>query len=264
MGKLVNKFGAEFLKMKGTWLVWIHLLMPFVGIVIFLLYYRSTGWNDWGKISGYIECLAIVCPTLVGMICAMSADQEKHAGHLQNILSVTKSRIACLVAKGGVLLLCNLGAMLLAVVGFALGFHLWVSDLNVAPGFYIVLTMMLWLPQFFSYCFHLFLGLRFSKGITIGAGIVESLLAALLLTGLGDGIWQYIPCAWAGRFSVYYMMDVKEKMGGILGSGQAEYMAVQSAGQMNVGIVWMAALTAVAAAALFCWLNVYEGGKIED
>ncbi|MDE6616166.1 MAG: hypothetical protein K2K35_06330, partial [Lachnospiraceae bacterium] len=39
-----------------------------------------------------------------------------------------------------------------------------------------------------------------NNGVKTWLGITESLLAAIMLTGLGDGIWMYIPAAWAPRF----------------------------------------------------------------
>lgn len=53
------------------------------------------------------------------------------------------------------------------------------------------------------YSFHLFLAFRFNKAISIGVGITESLISALFLTGLGDGIWSYVPCSWSARFVTY-------------------------------------------------------------
>ena len=38
---------------------------------------------------------------------------------------------------------------------------------------------------------HLFVSFQFGKGASIGLGIVEALLVALLLTGLGDRIWPF-------------------------------------------------------------------------
>lgn len=39
------------------------------------------------------------------------------------------------------------------------------------------------------------------------AGITEGLAAALLLTGLGDGIWCYVPCAWAARLTTCMVLQ---------------------------------------------------------
>lgn len=253
MGKLGGSLTAEFMKMRRTWLLWIHLVMPLAGIVVFLLYYRISAWSDWGKISGYMEVLSAVSPTLAGIICALAADQEKQAGHLQNLLGGTESRTLNVGAKLGMLLLWNLAAMLLAVTGFGAGFWLWVSKLSLPGSFYFVLTALLWLPQILSYCFHFFLGLRFSKGVTIGVGIVESLLASLLMTGLGEGIWQYFPCAWAGRLTRYYVLYINENINSFLLTEP-----------VKVGIILMGVFTLAGTVLMFSWVHVYEGSQAED
>ena len=56
------------------------------------------------------------------------------------------------------------------------------------------------------YAFHLFLSLCFGKAASMAAGIVEAVLAALMLTGLGDGCWPVVPCAWSGRWSSYLLL----------------------------------------------------------
>ena len=46
----------------------------------------------------------------------------------------------------------------------------------------------------------------FGKGASIGIGIIGSLISALMLTGLGDGIWQVIPWAYSMRLSSYFIL----------------------------------------------------------
>ncbi|CUX27537.1 lantibiotic immunity ABC transporter MutG family permease subunit [Clostridium sp. C105KSO13] len=253
MGKLGRAMASEFLKMRRTWILWIHVVMPVTGIFIFLLYYRYAGGTNWGKISGYMEVLALVCPTLVGIICALAADQEKEAGHLQNLFGVTKSRCFIMAEKLALLLICNLAALFLAAEGFGIGFGGGQSNLEIPGNFYVIMTVFLWLPQFFAYCFHLYLGLRFSKGITIGAGIVESLLAALFLTGMGDEIWVFFPCAWAERFIMYYTLYIRGKI-------NISFLT----GQVKVGIILAGLLTLAGGVLFFAWIHVYEGSGVED
>lgn len=45
------------------------------------------------------------------------------------------------------------------------------------------------------YLLHLVIAFLFDSGATIGLGIFEVLVSALLLTGLGDNIWQFVPAA---------------------------------------------------------------------
>ncbi|NRX93591.1 lantibiotic protection ABC transporter MutG family permease subunit [Clostridium beijerinckii] len=44
------------------------------------------------------------------------------------------------------------------------------------------------------------MSIKLGSGASIGMGILEGLLSALLITGLGDGIWQWIPCGWSVKF----------------------------------------------------------------
>ncbi len=53
------------------------------------------------------------------------------------------------------------------------------------------------------YLIHLFVGMSFGKGASMGLGIAGSLIAALMITGLGDATWKYIPWAWGVRAMDY-------------------------------------------------------------
>lgn len=253
MGKL-KRMGAELLKIRRTWILWLHVLMPLVGIGLFLFYYHISAWSDWGKISAYVQALAVVCPTLIGFVCALSAEQEVQAGHFQNFLGTGRHREGNLAVKLVVLMLLGLLAMVLAVGGFGIGYRLTVSDMRAPVGMYAVVLMLLWILQIFEYCFHIFLGIRFSKGVSVGAGIVESLIAALMLTGLGEGIWQWVPCAWAVRFTGYYIENTAN------GGTTTALMGAQ----MKLGGVTALGITLVAVVLLFLWFHGYEGKRLED
>lgn len=51
----------------------------------------------------------------------------------------------------------------------------------------------------------LFLAMRFGSGACLAAGVTQSLIAALLFTGLGDGLWMWFPCGWSGHLLLYYV-----------------------------------------------------------
>lgn len=249
---LLKLLFAENLKMRRTWILWLHIVMPLLGILVFLWYYSFSIWSDWGKISGYVEVVAVICPSLVGFVCAMSVEQEKQAGHFQNFLGIGTYKRKNLAVKLCSLMLWNLAAVVLTIGGFAFGFYIFVSKLQLPMGFYFKLILMIWGSQLFCYCFHLFLGLRFSKGITIGVGIVESLISALMMTGMGEGIWQWMPCSWAGRLTAYYVKGVAE--------GNCELLK----GQAEKGSIVAVAITLLGVLLLFLWFGRFEGNRIED
>ncbi len=68
--------------------------------------------------------------------------------------------------------------------------------------FYSYVGLFLLTSTVILYLLHLLIAFLFGSGATIGLGIFEVLVSALLLTGLGDGIWQFVPCAWPARLMV--------------------------------------------------------------
>jgi ABC-2 type transport system permease protein len=52
---------------------------------------------------------------------------------------------------------------------------------------------------------HILCSFQFGTGASIGLGIAETLISALTLTGLGEGIWKWIPCSWGVRLCDYYL-----------------------------------------------------------
>ena len=75
----------------------------------------------------------------------------------------------------------------------------------MAYSFYWIAVGIMLGGNLLLYILHLFLAMRFNKGVTIGLGIAESLLSAVLMTGLGDGVWIYVPAVWANRMAGYVM-----------------------------------------------------------
>ena len=58
------------------------------------------------------------------------------------------------------------------------------------------------------YIFHSFLFLCFGSSINLFAGICETVMSMVFLTGLGDGIWKFMPFAMGARgANVLYFID---------------------------------------------------------
>ena len=76
MGKIKKLVGSEFLKLKGTWIFWIHLGVPVAGAGLFLLY-GVAAKREWQSVlEFYAETLAIVYPSVSAIICMQSVMQE--------------------------------------------------------------------------------------------------------------------------------------------------------------------------------------------
>lgn len=198
--KILRLMKADFIKMKHTPFYWIHIYLPIIGILMFLGYYSFSILGSIGKVNGYLDALSLVFPVLTGIICSMIIEQEVMAGKFKEMLSIEYGKTISLLSKILVVLVMGFFSLSLAVGGFFIGFE-YILKQNILPfKFYAILTLLIFMAQIFIYLFHLWLSIKFGSGASIGMGIFEGLFSALIITGLGDGIWQWIPCAWSIRF----------------------------------------------------------------
>lgn len=174
-------------------MLWIHALIPLTAAILFITYYSVSSWKTEAKISGYLEVIGIAFPLMIGLITGKAAEQEGQAGNFQTMLCGVKSRAVAYVSKLVVMLLLGTLSIMIATEVFAVGFQ-------TIPGMmYVKAEGLLIAGSVFLYILHLSVSLRYGRGASIGLGIVESLISALALTGLGDGKWYYIPCTWSAR-----------------------------------------------------------------
>ncbi|MCM3735242.1 lantibiotic immunity ABC transporter MutG family permease subunit [Bacillus cytotoxicus] len=250
MGVLSRILRADFLKMKHTVFFWIHIAMPIIGIVLFLSYYSFSKLDSISKVPGYIQVLSIAFPLLISVVSSLVVEQEALAGNFTELLSTEYGKRKAFISKVCLLLICGFCSTIVAVVGFAGGFHFLLGQNELPLSFYFGISFVLFGCQIFMYLFHLFLNFRFSKGASIGVGIMECLVAALMYTGLGDLIWKYIPCAWGMRLSnSFFAYKLNPD----------SFHALQADAEM--GAVICICLTIIAFVMSLIWFSYYEGRK---
>lgn len=248
--ELYRDIQGELWKMRHTLIPALHILIPALGILVFLFYYSFTAWSDEGKISGYIQTLSIALPLVVSGVCSMSVEMEEK-GRFQTFLGVAVYRRNPLLAKYLVLAGLGFAAILFAVFGFAGGFWMLSGREALSAGEYLALACVLWMEGMNLYLLHLFLNLIFSKSISLCVGMAELVVSALFLTGLGEGRWQFFPCAWGGRWGGYLLQCWIGN-----GAAQTEYMVKSLA----VG----AAVSVLLWCGIFLWFPFYEGRPGKD
>lgn len=194
---MIQLLWAEFLKYKRTFVPWIHVLLPAGVAVLTAVFGWLTPAYSWASItSGYLQVLGLAFPLVIAIICSKVVELEAEAGCFQPVLASSQRKILYFV-KFVSLILMEIVAVFLALSVFGL---LYPSDANIFYlAFYGYAGLLLMGSTVVLYLLHLVLAFLFGSGATIGLGIFEVLISALLLTGLGDGIWQFIPCAWPAR-----------------------------------------------------------------
>lgn len=247
MMALLRCIESDFYKLRHTPILWLHLLIPMAGALLFLGYYATSSWNVSTKISGYLETLAVVFPLLIGLMSALVIAQEEQAGNFQTLLCGTKSKFITYLSKLIVLLLLGSFSIALAVGTFALVFQ------TAALWFYLKATGVLVVGNIFLYILHVFVSLQFGRGASIGLGIWGSLVSALMLTGLGDKIWCWTPWAWGGRLCDYLVLEA---------TNPSAFTMVSSG--MYKGILTMILFVGLSALASLLWFRQWEGRRSYD
>lgn len=257
MGKIKKLVGSEFLKLKGTWIFWIHLGVPVAGAGLFLLY-GVAAKREWQSVlEFYAETLAIVYPSVSAIICMQSVMQELKAGNFQNLLCVSTLRWSATLRKILTLWILGLAASLLAFLLFGMGVWGTKAAWNLSVKEYLICGLILWITQAGIYLLHFFLAMRFGSGACLAAGVTQSLIAALLFTGLGDGLWMWFPCGWSGHLLLYY---VKWKTESELFKMAGEMLKEQ----IRTGVLSMVGMT-ITGLILWCiWIQHHDRKSISQ
>lgn len=250
MSQLKRLLKADIMKLKSTQIIWIHFYIPILGLIIFLSYFSFSPWDSFAKVSVYFKVLCMAFPILISMITSMAAEQEYIAGEFKNILSHSGTKFLSFVSKYILFILLGLLATILAVIGFYIGFYF--IEGNIYPfTMYLSVVGILIFSNMIIYMIHFFLSFRFSKSISIGVGILESLILALFRTGMGDGIWPFYPSAWSIRFIGSLMMKYQDT-NNLLDPA------------LHFGIIISIVVTILSFIIMLIWFGKWEGKKLED
>lgn len=200
---MIKIIKSEIYKIKGTWLPWIHIVLPIAYSLLFYLASKTTGLKNFEEsdiVQTYFVLLGAVIPIILSFISSKVVDMEMGAGKFQVLLSTTKSRTKAFLGKLLVLELGFVISLSLSVVIFALltGYQ-HISDWLIE--FFLILISSLSL-----YMIHLWVSIELSSGASIGLSFLETMIALLSMTAIGDSIWYFIPCTWSSRLPAMYII----------------------------------------------------------
>lgn len=240
----MKQLKAEFLKIRHTFLIPLHIFVPGIAAVLFLLWTRASARLQF---LVYAEAIGIVFPVLASVICAGDVEIEL-PGHFQGFLMNPGKRESAFLAKWICLQVLAFLAVLGAILLYAVGNVFLLGNTEISAGQFFKTGLILWLGSLPLYLEHLFLNLRFSKAASLAVSIGQLLIATLFLTGIGDGKWQYFPCSWSSRGAAMYLTEqFNRKL-----PGRLFYMEL---GNILICILLGVVLYAI----ILIWFHFYEG-----
>lgn len=226
-----------------------HLLVPVLGIAVFAAYYTVSPWSEPQKVSAYLQAVAMLFPLFISAATAMGSEREAQAGGFQQMLHVSGSKFSPHLAKLLVFLLYGFLSSMAAVLGFGLVFRC-MGNVGFSAAFYAQAACLLFLGNCVLYFLQYLAAFAFGKGMGLGLGIAGSLVSALLLTGLGDGTWPYLPWGTGMRLSVLWVAR-----------GGSDFFARLD---VQTAFCIMIAQSLLLLAATLVWSVRWEGRKCEE
>lgn len=199
---MIKTIKSEIYKIKGTWLPWIHIVLPIAYSLLFYVASKTTGLKNFEEsdiIQTYLVLLGAIMPIILSFISSKVVDMEMGAGNFQTLLSTTKSRTKAYLGKLIVLELGFIVSISLAIIIFAIlsGYQ---SILDWLIEFFLII-----ISSFSLYLIHFWVSIILSNGASIGLGFLETLINLLSMTVIGDSIWYFIPCTWGSRLPAMYI-----------------------------------------------------------
>ena len=199
---MIKIIKSEIYKIKGTWLPWIHIVLPIAYSLLFYVASKTTGLKNFEEndiIQTYFVLLGAIMPIILSFISSKVVDMEMGAGNFQTLLSTTKSRTKAYLGKLIVLELGFIVSISLAIIIFAIlsGYQ---SILDWLIEFCLII-----ISSFSLYLIHFWVSIILSNGASIGLGFLETMITLLSMTVIGDSIWYFIPCTWASRLPAIYI-----------------------------------------------------------
>lgn len=246
-----NSLKSDLYKLCHSPLWLIHFIVPLVGIILFVWYYSFSAWNELDKLSAYIQILSVSFPVLVGIITSILAESEQKAGGFQMLLSTAAPKYISHITKLIWLILFGFCSSLLALVGFGTGFSL-LGYTTFKLLFYVKTSVLLSISVIPLYLLHYLISFILGKGYSLGLGIIGSLLSALFLTGLGDGIWTFLPWGITARFSETLLISHLMNIDFLQFNGMIQSM------------IFILIFTFLFLITLILLFNKWEGRKSED
>ncbi len=247
----ISNMKSDLYKFIHSPLLYIHIFIPAVGVCLFLWYYSYSPWSGLNKLSGYVEALSICFPVLIGVITAMQADAEQKTADFQTILSVPAAKYIPHLSRLTILVLCGFCSTLISLLTFGWGFHqLGYTTFNLL--FFIQSAILLSISVLPLYFLQYLISFICGKGSSLGLGIIGSLLSALLLTGLGDGIWFALPWGITARFSEALLIATAMHI---------DFFQVHGIIQSVISLILFSLLLIILSVIVF---QKWEGRKTED
>lgn len=236
---ILREFSSNFIKLKRTPLLLLHLLTPIVITFLFLYYYTIAGYRIINDVRVFFIILQMCYPIFIGISVSAFTQLERNIKGIQNTLGLVESRISMYLGKLLFMLFLSAINFILYEISFYIGVNLFFGSNVFSFNLYIGIFLILLLSNLFIYLLHLSVAFRFGSTVSVLLGIAGTILAGYFQTAIGDKIWPIIPWEFGIRFLENYFNF--------------------SNSPIISGIISMIILTSIILILSILWFNRWEG-----
>ncbi|GAA0732701.1 lantibiotic immunity ABC transporter MutG family permease subunit [Clostridium oceanicum] len=183
---------SDFIKVKRRPIIFIHFIIPIIGMIMFFQCFSYRISSPTSKIIGLFELAACVFPALTGIVCAMVSRQEYSAGGFQQMLT-SHVRYMSFLSKIIVVSILGLFSSILLACGSGIIFKYLLHQSIFGFGYYLYLAGILFISNIFFYVFNFIISLKFGAIQSIVIGVIETLMSPIFTSTLFNGKWLPLP-----------------------------------------------------------------------
>ncbi|WGX77790.1 lantibiotic immunity ABC transporter MutG family permease subunit (plasmid) [Paraclostridium bifermentans] len=210
---LVRAIISNWMKTKRTAFRYIVVLVPVLFSMLFLACISTYKPDYTFQIKAYnlyFQVIGTGLPMMAGILTVLNIVGEDSAGEFKRLLIVPLSRNTIYLGKLFMIILITIIDMFVSVGIILLGIKFIYTEVYIQYGVFLEGTLFTTIASLFLYGLYLIISMEFGIGFTMQITVGGTLLGALMQTGLGDKVWQFIPWAWPGRLGIIPIFNLEK------------------------------------------------------
>lgn len=207
---LKRVFKAENIKLKRSFLLYMHLIILLAFPILLGLYYdsRKLSITSTTMMIIFYEILAIASPIIISIVICLVFDREEKAGNFKNWLNQPYSKAKAIHSQLSYYWLWYL----FEIIATTLIYYLILVSLYHITGIsflkVIVTSIVFSLCGLVQYELTQTIALKWNIGGSLIMGFFGTIISLLSITSLFDLIWPVIPWAWQIRLITFWRSDI--------------------------------------------------------
>ena len=251
----INDLRGNMYKILHTRILLIHILVPLAGILVFSAYYSYSPIKEQEKVMLYIQAVAMAFPLMASIVVTQLYELDLKAGGFFNLLSVPCSKTGAHMGNFISLIVLGFLADIMAIAGFGAVFRrIGFTELPFSA--FMNLGFIVFGANIAVYMIQYIVCFMLGKGVSLGLGILGTLLAPLMYLGLGEALWRFLPPAYGIRLSMYYF---KLKYGMLMGDTSGYALE-----NYNKGIRTVITVTLLTVVAFVIWSYKWQNTRQDE